>query len=224
MYNQNVAREQPFVSAGTNALPGLLKMLGLDSSGNGTPSSPILNMLGLGTGGTGQIDPTKFQSSPGYQYQLQQGLNGVTNSYKGNIGGNALRELQSTGQGLANQGWNQYLSNASGAYQNLVGNVSNVVGSGQGTQVANQVGSNLIGAGNATAAGITGSANSTTSGLTDVSKTLSGLLNSSAFQNLFKSGGGSYSSIDPNGTSVAPNTWSSQPDSAYLPGGSSYYG
>lgn len=220
MYNQNVAREAPFVSAGTNALPGLLKLLGLDSSGGGTPSSPIMNMLGLGQGGTGQIDPSTFQGSPGYQYQVQQGNNAITNMAHGNLGGNALRALQANGQQLANQNWNQYLSNANGAYQGLVGNVSNVVGSGQnaanflgtaGQGVAGQIGGNTIGAGNAMAGGIVGGAKNLSGGINGAAEGLGSILQSQAFKDLFKGS----SSIDPNalaGTSnatAAPGAWGS---------------
>lgn len=169
MFNQTVAREQPFVDAGTNALSGLQKLLGLGPGGVGTPSSPILAMLGLGgPGASGTIDPRTFQGSPGYQYQLQEGTNAVTNaaSRTGGLGGNALRALQQTGQGLANQNWSQYLGQGSNAFQNLVGNVSNLSGMGLnaasnlgdiGTKVAAQVGGNQIGAGNAIAAGDIGS-------------------------------------------------------------------
>lgn len=179
MYNQTVAREQPFLQAGTNALPALQKLLGLSPGGGGQASSPLLQMLGYGgPGGTGagNINPATFQGAPGFQYQLQQGTNAVTNSAaaNGGLGGNALRQLQQTGQGLANQGWQQYLGNFGGAYQNLVGNVSSLVAGGQnaagnlgtvGTQVGSQIGSNLIGAGNALGAGQIGSANTISGGI-----------------------------------------------------------
>jgi hypothetical protein len=160
MYNQTVQREQPFLTAGTNALGSLQNLLGLNGGGSG--SSPILQMLGIGAGGAtgGGINPSTFQGSPGYQYQLQQGMNAVTNANAPNPGGNALRQLQQTGQGLANQNWNQYLGNASGAWQQLLGGVGSLVGIGQNAAgnlgnaaqaVGGQIGSNAIGAGNASA-------------------------------------------------------------------------
>lgn len=163
------------MSAGTNALTNIQKMLGIGAGGGG-PTSPILSLLGLAPGGTaGQIDPTKFYGSPGYQYQLQQGLNAVTNSNaRSGIGGNALRELQQTGQGLANQSWNQYLGNASTSWQQLLSNISSLVGSGQnaatnladiGIKTGAEIGSNTIGAGNAQAAGIVGGANALGGGI-----------------------------------------------------------
>lgn len=222
MFDQTSARFQPYVDAGTNGLASLQNLLGLGGPGGGTSSSPILQMLGIGTPGTpgtGSIDPSKFQGSPGYQFQLQQGMDAVTNSAAahGGLGGNALRALQSTGQGLANQDWNQYLGNAGNAWQNLVGNVSGVANSGQnaaaklgtiGTDVAGQVGGNQIGAGNALAAGDMGSAKA-------IQGMIQGLVSAmgtgagggggmSGLMSLLGGGGGSYSSVDPNNQSVAP--------------------
>jgi hypothetical protein len=177
MYGQTVQREQPFVTGGQNALAQLQSLLGIGAGGTGQATSPILQMLGIGgTGGTGagNINPATFQGSPGYQYQLQQGTNAVTNANAPTgIGGNALRQLQQTGQGLANQNWGNYLGQASGAWQQLLGNIQNIAGLGQNaaanlgntaTSVGGQIGSNAIGAGNAQAAGTIGSANALAGG------------------------------------------------------------
>ena len=149
MYGQTVGREQPFVTAGTNALSSLQNLLGLGPGGGGA-TSPILQMLGIGPGGAtgGGINPATFQASPGYQFQLQQGENAVTNSARGNLGGNQLRALMGVGQQTANQGWQQYLGNVGNAWQNQIGNISNLVTGGQnaagnlgsiGTQVGGQI-------------------------------------------------------------------------------------
>jgi hypothetical protein len=209
MYNQTVAREQPFVTAGTNALPGLQTLLGLGPGGTGTPTSPILAMLGLGPGGTGNINPATFQGSPGYQYALQQGTNAVTNA--GSLtgaGGNQLRALQQTGQQLANQNFSQYLGNANTAYQNLVGNTQNLVGTGAnaaanlggiGTTVGGQIGNNAVGAGNALAAGTIGSANALAGGIGGATNNL---LTSYLLSNLGGGGGAlPLSAQYPSGTS-----------------------
>ena len=178
MFNQTVGREQPFVTGGQNALAQLQQLLGMGVNGTGTATSPILQMLGIGgTGGTGvgNINPTTFQGSPGYQYQLQQGLGAVTNANAApGIGGNALRQLQQTGQGLANQNWSNYLGQASGAWQQLLSQLSGIAGLGQNaagnlgntaTQVGGQIGGNTIGAGNALAAGTVGSASAIGGGI-----------------------------------------------------------
>lgn len=141
-YNQTAANLQPYISGGQNAF------------------SALQNALGIGTGGgAGSINPAAFQASPGYQFQLQQGLNSVQNATAntgGVGGGNALKALQSYGSGLANQGWQSYL-----------GNLGGVASSGQtaatdlgkfGASMADQVGQNtvdsgLAGAGNSMAQG-----------------------------------------------------------------------
>lgn len=215
MYNQTVDREQPFVQAGTNGLADLTKLLGIGSPGG--PTSPVLQMLGIGgpggVGGTGQIDPRTFQGSPGYQFQLQQGTNAVTNSAaaNGGLGGNALRQLMGVGQQTANQGWQQYLGNVGNAWQSQIGNISSLVAGGQnaaanlgtiGTQVGGQIGSNIWGAGNATANGITGSASAFGGGLNNASQSIMTLLANPKFQSLFKgdgtSGGGAGIGVNGN--------------------------
>lgn len=175
MYNQTVAREQPFLTAGTNALTQLQQLLGIGPGGGGA-TNPILSMLGIGPGGAagGGINPATFQGSPGYQYQLQQGMNAVTNANAPTgVGGNALRQLQQTGQGLANQNWNQYLGNASSAWQQLLGGIGSVVGLGQNAAgnlgnaaqaVGGEIGANSIYGGNALGQGAINSASALAGG------------------------------------------------------------
>lgn len=221
MYGQTVRREEPFVGAGTNALAELQRLLGIGPGGGGA-TNPVLQMLGIGTpGGAGTIDPTKFQGSPGYQYALQQGTNTVTNaaSRSGGLGGNALRALQGTGQGLANQNFNQYIGNVGNSWQTLLANLAQLSGSGQsaaanlgglGAGAANQISGNILGAGNAAASGIIGGTNALTGGINGGLQGLMTMLQNKDFQGLFKpgandgSGTPSYISLDPSGQSIAP--------------------
>jgi hypothetical protein len=171
-FDQTSNNLQPFLGAGTNALSALQKLYNIGPGTAGGATNPILQMLGLGPGGTpgGGINPATFQASPGYQYALQQGTQAVTNSAaaNGGLGGNALKALQSTGQGLANQNFNQYLSQLSGAFGGLTSGLSSIAGNGQnaastlgslGLQAAGLQGNDLVGAGQATGSGILGSAN-----------------------------------------------------------------
>jgi len=184
MFNTAQTDLQPWMQGGNNALASLQKMLGIGPGGGGA-TSPLLQMLGIGANGqsTGGINPTNFQGSPGYQYQLNQNMNAVTNSAaaRGGLGGNALKQLQSTGQGLANQDWSQYLSQLNTGWQGLVGNLTGL--SGQGMSAAGdignaamktgaEVGGNQIGAGNATAGGTIGSANAISGSINDFLKNL----------------------------------------------------
>jgi hypothetical protein len=179
IYGTNKQNLTPYITTGTNALNNLSQLLGIGTQGGPQGANPILAMLGLGPGGTGSINPSTFQGSPGYQYQLQQGTQAVTNAAAptGGLGGNALMQLQQTGQGVANQNWNQYLSNASNAWQQLLGNVGGLASTGlsaagslagTGQNFANAAGQNIVGAGNAGAAGTIGSANAIAGGLNGI--------------------------------------------------------
>ena len=224
MYNETVARELPFVTSGQNALTQLQSLLGVGPGGTGQPTSPILQMLGIGgTGGTGagSINPATFQGSPGYQYQLQQGLGAVTNANAPTgIGGNALRALQQTGQGLANQNWSNYIGSAGTAWQQLLANISNLVGIGQNaagnlgntaTQVGSQIAGNTIGAGNALAAGTIGSANALAGGI-------GGAVNNSLPYLLSNQSGGGVGPITGIGNLFSGYNWNGTPNSSTMAG------
>lgn len=169
-FDQAKGNIQPYVGAGQNALAQLQSLLGLGPGGSPQGSNPILQMLGLGgPGATGSINPSTFTGSPGYNYALQQGTNAVTNNAaaNGGLGGNALRALQSTGQGIANQNFNQYLGTANTAWQQLLSNIGGISSQGlnaadslgkMGLTTGSEIGGNDIGAGNAMAAGTMGSA------------------------------------------------------------------
>jgi hypothetical protein len=124
---------QPYIGAGTGAI--------------GT----LANALGLGGQAGNQQAMSQFQAGPGYQWQTQQALDAVTRNAaaQGMTGsGNALTALQATGNQLANQSWNQWLSNLSGigntglnAAQAQIGNNATLGGlmAGQGLQGANMM-------------------------------------------------------------------------------------
>lgn len=219
-YDQTRTDLLPFLTGGTNALSSLQKMLGIGPGGNGA-SSPLLAMLGIGPDGqpTGAgINPAAFQNSPGYQFQKQQTLDAVTNSAaaRGGLGGNALKALQSNASGLANQSWNQYLSNLNTGWQGMVGNLQNLTnlganaGSNLGTASMNlgtELGGNQQAIGNAQSAGITASNNALVGGIGGALNDIGGYF--SGNQNMFSSGS-------------APGTTVSMPGMGSLTYGSNY--
>lgn len=73
-----------------------------------------LGALGLG-GESGRNEAMQaFQTSPGFEFQLDQGLNAIDRSAaaRGNLqSGATLKALQGYGQGLANQEYNNWLGN-----------------------------------------------------------------------------------------------------------------
>lgn len=134
-----------------------------------------VQQLGSLTGPGGQFEQpftqADFQSDPGYKFRLDQAEQAIQRSAAargGLVSGGTLRSLDQYTQGLASQDY----QGAFDRFQTDRGNRFNMLASlaglgqtsvaqtgAQGTQVAGQVGQNLIGAGNAAAAGYVGAGN-----------------------------------------------------------------
>lgn len=144
-FNQSQANLQPWMTAGGNSLAQLQRALGI---------------------GGGGMDTSSFVASPGYNFQMQQGLDATTNALSRSGGansGNTLKALTQYGQGVANQGWQQYLQNLmqqSGAGQNAAAGLG-----GFAANYANSAGNLMTQAGNAAASGIVGGSNAMTGGI-----------------------------------------------------------
>ena len=110
-----------------------------------------------------------FQQSPGYQFQLQQGLGAIDSSAasRGNLfSGATMKAAQAYGQGLANQDYGNYLNRLGGmaaSGQNAAGNLATA-----GANYATGAGNALASAGNAQAAGYIGVGNSIQNGIGNV--------------------------------------------------------
>ncbi len=179
---------QPYTGAGAqgvNSLAAMLQPGGSLTQGYGSFSAPTA---------------AQVQQQPGYQFQLQQGLNALQNSAAATGGllstGNA-KNLEGYAQGLASTNYNTAYNQALQGYQtnaatfynnqnNLYNRLSGVTNTGlsatgqltglqqsganalnniyQGTGA--EVGQEMIGAGQAQAAGTIGSSNALTSGIT----------------------------------------------------------
>jgi len=99
MYEDSVARQQPFYQAGVNALPGYLQGIG--------PNGDLVR-------GFTQAD---YQADPGYQFRLSEGqramAHGATPSRGGLVSGNSLKAMQDYAQNSAS---NEY-TNAYNRYR-----------------------------------------------------------------------------------------------------------
>ena len=138
---------QPYMTAGTNALSSIQQMLGIGGAGGGTPNY------------------NAFTSSPGYQFQLNQGNQNIQNSATagGGMTGNTLKAMQQFGQQQAGTSYQQFLQNLSsvaGSGQNAAGTLGSL-----GAGVAANMGAQTIGAGQDQAAGILGSSNALSGGI-----------------------------------------------------------
>jgi hypothetical protein len=156
-YNQTVAGYQPYTAGGAAS------------------TSDMADLLGLNGPDAANAAMAKFQSSPGYQFQLQQGLRGVDAgaAAQGMLrSGATLKAEQTFGQGLAAQDFGNYFNRLSGlAGQGLTaqGGIAtanqNLVANEEGNATAQNTG--IIGAANAqnsifgnTAQGLGNTANS----------------------------------------------------------------
>lgn len=204
MFNQEQQNLNPYIQSGASNLTALQQLTGTLPGGQFNPLNAPL---------TAAFQPTEAQleATPGYQFNLTQGLKAVQNNATASgsgVSGNALAGAATYATGLADstyQGqYNNYVTNQTNQYNRLLGlaqlgqNSAVNVGA-QGNQVGANIGSNIIGAGNAGAAGTIGSANALTGGLSSLSSANSiyQFLNNSS-----NSGGGNinastpYNSID----------------------------
>jgi len=181
MYQQTRKDLLPYNQAGqyaTNMLTGQLADL----------TSPI------------KMDQATLEQTPGYQFNLNQGLKSVQNSAAARglgTSGAALKGAASYATGLADSTYQQQFANELASRQNTYNMLTGVSQLGEnaaaqtgayGTQTAQSIGSNTIQGANASAAGLMGAANS-----------LSGGLNSYLTYNMLMGGGlyGSSSGFSP---------------------------
>jgi hypothetical protein len=161
IYQQNRADQMPFMASGAAALEGV--------------------MGGLQPGGrfTREFSPEDFNrgQDPGYAFRMSEGMKALERSAAsrgGLLSGATMKGIQRYGQDMASQEY----QNAFNRFQINRGNQLNpllsIAGLGQtrtgqagqqATNYANMSGSNITGAGNASAAGQIGQANALTSGI-----------------------------------------------------------
>lgn len=198
MFDQTQTNLQPFIASGTNALSTLNSQLGIGANGSFNPNASLVKPF------TG----ADYQKSPGYAFQMSQGVDAVQNSAAaagGIHGGNTLKALTQFGQGLANTDYQQAYQNYVGQQQQQYGMLNNLVGSGQNAAaglggisagVGGQVGSNIIGGGNALAAGQVGQANAITGGVNSLAQ-LASLYGNGSYGGTGGGGGANFNGLNP---------------------------
>lgn len=168
------------------------------------------------------FSPADFQADPGYQFRQSEGqrmLEGSAAGRGGLLSGGTLKALAKYGQGLASDeygnAYNRYNANLDRRFNRLSG----VAGTGQtatrdvaqmGTQVAGDIGQNIVGAGNARASGYVGGANAITGAANNY-------LGYRQLQDLLKRPGGTGGVVTPS----AGATWDPGGDGGYA---DYYYG
>lgn len=198
-FQQTRADEQPFMAAGTNALGALQSSLGLGGSGPNLLASNGLSGL------TFQPTQAQLAATPGYQFDLAQGLQSTQNSNAAQglgVSGAALKGAANYATGLANntlttqQGiFQQNLNNVLNPLQSLTNlgqNAATQTGQ-QGVQATSNANQLAVGGANAQAAGQVGGANALSSGIAGLGNSatsgilLSNLLNNQGAQPEFGS-------------------------------------
>jgi hypothetical protein len=170
-YNQTRADLSPYQNVGVNALGTLESTLGL---GGGGPN--LLQQNGI-SGLTFQPTQAQLEATPGYQFDLSQGLQSVQNSNAASgrgISGAAMKGAASYATGLANNTLTTQQGIFQNNLQNVLGPLSNLSNLGenaaaqvgqQGLTAAQNSGNYQVGAANAGAAGTIGAANAQNAGL-----------------------------------------------------------
>ncbi len=176
MYDKTVANEMPYMQAGQGATSQLNYLLGT----SGTPgTAPNGNNSAGGFGSLNAPFTTDMmkQYSPAYQFQLQQGQQGVLNQSAGQSGalsGAALKDLTSFNQNYANTAFNnaftQYQTQQSNTFNRLAGiaQLGQGAASNQatgGSNFASGIGQSAQNIGTAQAGGTVGAANAISGGI-----------------------------------------------------------
>jgi hypothetical protein len=211
MFNQTQANEAPYLAAGGNALQTLMQGEGLTTGQNNA---------NVANGSlTAAFNPANLAQTPGYQFTMQQGLQALLDSQSatgGVGGGNTLKAITQYGQGLASTTYQQQLQDYMAQQQQQFSQLQTLAGSGQNAaanlgalsaNVGQSVGSNIIGAGNASAAGTVGATNAATGAISNLSSNylLSSLLGGGSGgipAGMYNMGGGMAGSIG--GATQAP--------------------
>lgn len=166
-FQQIRGMEQPYVQGGVGALQQLNYGLGT----GGTPDAGAAPGIGFGSFNQPFTADYMKQYSPAYQFQLQQGQQGVLNqdatAYGGESGA-ALKDLMSFNQNYANTAYNNAFNQYQTQQQNTFGRLASIANLGQeaagqtaqsGTALAGQSAQSATNIGTALGAGQIGAAN-----------------------------------------------------------------
>lgn len=181
MFNVTQQNLQPYIQSGNQSTSALNTLLGL--GGTNPLSSPLLQAPQQ----PGGLTQAQLTQTPGYQFNLSQGLESVQNAAAARglgVSGAALKGAASYATGLADNTYQNQFNNQQTLYQNQVTNQTNqfnrlmgltgigenaAAGLGNNAQATGaSIGNNLIGAGNAQAANDISTGNSISSGLQSI--------------------------------------------------------
>jgi hypothetical protein len=170
MFERQIELQEPFREAGLKGQNRLMELLGLDGDKKAAD---------YGKYASAEFTPAQFTANqdPGYAFRMSEGMKALDRTAAargGLVSGSALKGAQRFGQSLASDeyqnAFNRYQTtrtNTLNPFASLSGvaqSASNTMGTAAGN-FGQQMGSNIIGAGNAAAAGQVGQANAFSQGL-----------------------------------------------------------
>jgi hypothetical protein len=168
IFERQVELQEPFREAGMAGQNRLMELLGLGKDKTAAD---------YGKYASAEFGMDKFTADPGYAFRMSEGMKGLERSAAargGLLSGSALKGIQRYGQDLGSQefqnAFNRYQTsraNTLNPFQSLAGvaqSSANTLTSAAGT-LGQNIGSNIIGAGNAAAAGQVGAANAFSQGV-----------------------------------------------------------
>ncbi len=176
MFNTTQTNLQPFREAGAGATSQLNYLLGTGTPGQGGTAASST------AGGFGSLNApftadTMKQYSPAYQFQMQQGKQGVLNQDAGQTGalsGAALKDLTSFNQGYANTAFNNAFTQYQTQQSNTFNRLNSIAQTGEAAAANSATGASSFGAsignaaqnvGTAQAGGVVGGANAIAGGI-----------------------------------------------------------
>jgi hypothetical protein len=167
MYQQQESYLAPYQQGGVGALNQLNYL-----EGNGSPTATTSSAGGYGSLNAPFTEDTFQHYSPAYQFQLQQGQQGVLNSdssSQGALSGAALKDLTSYNQNYAGTAFNNAFNQYQTQNQNVYNRLSGIANLGESASTSGATGSTAFSSGiaqstqnvgTAEAGGVVGVANS----------------------------------------------------------------
>lgn len=201
MFNKTQQNLQPYMDLGTKATSALTNATGLDTDNPLT--SDLLKPI--------TMDQATLEQTPGYQFNLAQGLKATQNAAAARglgVSGAALKGASTYATGLADSTYQNQFNNALTNQTNQFNRLSDLSGAGQnaaaglgaiGQKTGGQLGSTVQGGANSQAASQIASNNALAKGITGAANTLgtAGLYgNNNAITNAGNYNPGNEESID----------------------------
>lgn len=180
-FNNIQALENPYVQSGYGSLGQLNYLLGQGAPGTGIEGQGGPTATSSPSGAYGSLNApftaqTFQQYSPGYNFQMQQGQQGVLNgdaASQGGLSGASLKDLISYNQNYANTAYNNAFNQYQTQQSNTFSRLADIAGLGQagasqqaasGTALTGQIAQSAQNIGSANAAGTIGIGNALSQG------------------------------------------------------------